>query len=104
MSRRIWMIVIGAGASLVALMPAVAESPLAEAPAPPAADQPAVRIEQTLVAAPIVEEAAPLRAAVQRARPPARRQTRPEGFVSRTRQLIVGDGRYRPEPFPRAGQ
>jgi hypothetical protein len=31
-------------------------------------------------------------------------QTRQDGFVVRARRLIVGNGRYRPEPFPRPGR
>jgi hypothetical protein len=46
MSRRIWMIVIGAGASLVALMLAVAES--VGAAAPPRTISPAVSLDRRI--------------------------------------------------------
>jgi hypothetical protein len=29
---------------------------------------------------------------------------RPKGFVERARRTLLGDGRYRPEPFPRPGR
>ena len=31
-------------------------------------------------------------------------QIRQDGFVARAGRLIVGNGRYRPEPFPRPGR
>jgi hypothetical protein len=29
---------------------------------------------------------------------------RPKGVVERARRMLLGDGRYRPEPFPRPGR
>jgi hypothetical protein len=58
-------------------------------------------VEHELVQARIVASAAPTRAALvshtRRAEP--RRDSR--RLVVRASRMIVGDGRYRPEPFPR---
>jgi hypothetical protein len=40
---------------------------------------------------------------VAAARKPADRPA-PQGIVSRARRALLGDGRYRPDPFPRPGR
>jgi hypothetical protein len=67
-----------------------------------------VRIEHQLIQ--VTESPAPRRraptvtvsrvASVRKPAPPSRQ----EGFVVRAGRLLMGDGRYRPEPFPRPGQ
>lgn len=104
MTQSVRILLIGLGAILVALLPALADSPLADPPAPTAPEPAAVHVEHELVAVTIVAETVAPRQIAERGRPLPQRRTRREGFVSRARQLIVGDGRYRPEPFPRAGQ
>lgn len=113
MKTRACMGVMATGAALVVLLPALAESPLVQrapataAAAAPAGSAPAVRVEHELVAPTVVEERiaervqrrASISPAPGSAKPPAARP----GFASRTRRLLLGDGRYRPEPFPRAG-
>jgi hypothetical protein len=51
----------------------------------------------------VVAEAVEKKPAGLRVRRLDYRNTRPDGFASRARQLLIGDGRYRPEPFPRVG-
>ncbi len=103
--KRSRLIAIGLGAVLVALVPALVDSPLTTHPAASRTpDRPVVRVEHELVAATVVEAEMPRRVSMPRGRPLARRHTRPAGIMSRARQLIVGNGRYRPEPFPRAAQ
>jgi hypothetical protein len=110
MNWRAQMVLVGAVAAFGALLPAVADSPRREAPAgshPP--DRSVVRVEHELVPVTVIEEtvapaAAGRKPAGQRVRRLAPRNTRPDGFTSRARQLLVGNGRYRPEPFPRIGQ
>jgi len=93
-----------------------------DAPAPVAAPPPAlpdvrVRHEFVTVSAPSAPEAPPRasRAVASAARTPAaarpapgpdkppavRRASRDANFFERARRAVVGDGRYRPEPFPR---
>ena len=80
-----------AGASPAAV-DAVAE------PAPPVES---VRIEHELVHARTIAPAVPARASL--VAQPRRAEPRPESrrFVLRASRMIVGNGRYRPEPFPR---
>jgi hypothetical protein len=108
MNSRTRLALIAAGAALVTLRPALVESPLmVQAPATTsAADRRAVRIEHELVTVPVVERPAVRhqRAAASRATALPRRTAHPRGIVARTRQFFLGDGRYRPEPFPRAGR
>lgn len=109
MDPRARLVLIGFVALLLALLPALVDSPLAE-PESSALEEPessaseAVVVEHELVAATLVEEPAapPREAAPTRGLPD--RHTRPDGFLSRARQFLVGDGRHRPEPFPRGGQ
>jgi hypothetical protein len=105
------MVLLGAVAAFGALLPAVADSPRTEAPAgsyPP--DRSVVRVEHELVPVTVIEETVAPETVVakkparQRVRRLAPRHTRPDGFTSRARLLLVGNGRYRPEPFPRVGQ
>jgi hypothetical protein len=67
----------------------------------------AVRIEHQLVipAQNVVEPAARSAASpqVRRASRPAREAQSPV-LMSRARRVLFGDGRYKPEPFPRTGQ
>jgi hypothetical protein len=60
-----------------------------------------VRIEHELVQARTIVSPVSARVALvaHTPRPEARRDSR--RFVERARRIIVGDGRYRPEPFPR---
>jgi hypothetical protein len=71
----------------------------------------AVRVEHDLIVAKVVGEVAARqevpagrRAPAAAPRKPAPKPGREAGFLSRARQLFVGDGRHRPAPFPRAGQ
>ena len=104
------MVLVGAVAAFGALLPAIADSPRPETRAGShPVDRSVVRVEHELVPVRIIEETvAPettgKKPAGQRARRLAPRHTRPDGFTSRARQLLVGNGRYRPEPFPRIGQ
>lgn len=50
--------------------------------------------------APRLEARAAAPAAPRRARP-ARAEADDEALLSKARRVLVGDGRYRPEPFPR---
>jgi hypothetical protein len=78
----------------------------------PAPEPPGVRVEHVLVTASVVGEqrrrprapaaAGPRQTAIPSSAPVAHPNTRPDGFVSKARRLILGDGRHRPEPFPRA--
>ena len=96
-----------AAAALLTLSPATAESP---AGASPQATPSSVRIEHQLVEA--FER--PRLASVPRRRqamPPrpsavqfADRSARPAGLAARAGRLLLGDGRFRPEPFPRPGR
>jgi hypothetical protein len=84
-------------------------------PSPPA-PAPEVRVRQELVTATVTAEpvaavsrpAAPpavKRAAHEgpraQASPPVRAAARDTSLLGRARRAVVGDGRYRPEPFPR---
>jgi hypothetical protein len=87
------------------LWPSPAESPVQALVKGAPAD---VRIEHQLIH--VMESPAPPRrpvtAAVNRPasiRKPVQR-ARQEALVVRAGRLIMGDGRYRPEPFPRPGQ
>jgi len=115
MNWQVRMVLVGAVAALGALLPAVADSPRPEAAARShLADRTVVRVEHELVPATVVQEAVVQetvaaeavgkKPAGPRVRRLAYRNTRPDGFASRARQLLIGDGRFRPEPFPRAGQ
>lgn len=108
MKRPARMAVIGLGVLLVALFPSLAGSPDGTPQATaPATSLPGVRVEHRLVEATVVGETPVRRPVARRSRPLARQQPRalePMGFVTKARQLIVGNGRHRPEPFPRVGQ
>jgi hypothetical protein len=105
MTTRLRIALIAAGAALVALRPTLVQSPRVKGTSAPAEpDRPQlVRVEHELVTATVIEEPAPRPQRTAVRRPPAQRQppARAAGFVSRTRQLLLGDGRYKPEPFPR---
>jgi hypothetical protein len=102
--RLLW---IGLGSLFAILLfraPAGSPPAKSETVAPALIDPPGVRVEHELVAASVVREPVTRRAAAA-APPPAdpvtRPHTRPEGFLSKARRTIIGDGRHRPEPFPR---
>jgi hypothetical protein len=111
------MVLVAGVASIGALLATVGGTPQAKAPeASPAPDRTVVRVEHELVPVTVIEEkvvdetireeSATQRLAVQRPAVPrpravARKHTRPDGFASRARHLLAGDGRHRPEPFPR---
>jgi hypothetical protein len=124
MNWQVRLVLVGAVAAFGALLPAVADSPRPEAPARSHyPDRTVVRVEHELVPATVVQEAVVQETVVAEAvvqgtvvaeaveKKPAGlrvrrldyRNTRPDGFASRARQLLIGDGRYRPEPFPRVG-
>ena len=95
--------------SLAATMVLVART--SEAPLPAAHDRsslPRVQIEQELVTIPVTPPkpvGVPPAPAVQHVRgtvPVARPEARPR-LLTRTARAVLGDGRYRPEPFPRPG-
>jgi hypothetical protein len=69
--------------------------------APSAAPSDSVRIEHRL----LTVEPAPLPPArvlraAQKERSVTRTATRPRPFFAKARQLVLGDGRFRPQPFP----
>jgi hypothetical protein len=103
------MFLIGPVAALVALLPALAETPMVKPPPAPALNEaPAVRVVHELVGASVLIER-PIepverRAAARRAPAAPSRHTQQPGFVARARQVLLGDGRHRPQPFPRVGQ
>ena len=96
-----------AAAALLTLSPATAESP---ASASQQAMSSSVRIEHQLVEA--LERPGVAIAPRQRRAMPARpsavqfadRSARPAGLATRAGRLLLGDGRFRPEPFPRPGR
>jgi hypothetical protein len=105
-----------AAAALLTLSPATAESPVG---ASQQATRPAVHVEHQLVEAlersrvaiaPRRRQAMPARpSAVQFAARPSAVQfaVRPDpaaGLAARAGRLLLGDGRFRPEPFPRPGR
>jgi hypothetical protein len=97
--RWLW---IGLGALIVlAAFRPTANSPAAAADRPPLRNPPRVSVEHELVAASVLVEPAPHQAAVMPRRWVARPDTEPGGFLSKAGRLILGDGRHRPEPFPR---
>lgn len=67
-----------------------------------ALDATPVRIERPAPGATKSAAAAPTEPAdvTTRARPAARRARHDAGVVERARRALVGDGKYRPEPFP----
>jgi hypothetical protein len=78
----------------------VSSAPPAQAPA-----LPSIRIEHELIEVPIVRPPVAPPAAVQpvrRARATQSPVERPT-FAVNARRLLLGDGKYRPEPFPRPG-
>ena len=83
--------------SVPAAAPTASESPARPAPAD------SVRVEYELVQARTRTVAAPVPARVTLASQPRRAGVRSDSrrFVVRASRAIVGDGRYRPEPFPR---
>ena len=110
-TRSKWIVLMLAAVAL--LWPATAESPVGAAAAPLApAQAAAVTVEHELV---VVSPAPPLAATPpRRSAPPASpavrltagpgRALKPAGFAVRAGRALVGDGRYRPEPFPRPGR
>ena len=92
------------------LWPATAESPVGAATAPLAPARAAavtVQHELVLVSAATSMASAPRRRpaspAVRLTEAPAR-SLKPAGFALRAGRALMGDGRYRPEPFPRPGR
>lgn len=82
-----------------------------DAAMPPPEPSPAqVRVEHRLITAEVVHERAsaglgatrpPVTPRVQRS---AQREPEVSGLFARARRALLGDGRHRPEPFPRAKQ
>jgi hypothetical protein len=109
MGRRTWAVLAVAGvAGLVVAMPiTLRQMPGPAVSAAPDAEQQTVRVEHEFVSLPAspvpLADAAPAgnveRAAVvppRRAVPPA-----PRTAGNKAKRALLGDGRYRPEPFPR---
>ena len=98
---------IVSAAAVLTLCPATAESPVGAVRRPAA---PAVTIEHRLVEARQPQARTPV-APRRRAPLPARRAavqlaaatSRPAGLAVRAGRMLLGDGRFRPEPFPRPG-
>ena len=67
-------------------------------PAPAARSHPAVGIRS---GPPPVRTAAARPSAAPDVAVPVRRAGRDAGFLERARRAVVGDGRFRPQPFPR---
>jgi hypothetical protein len=89
-----------------------------DSPAPLPAALPDVRVRHEFVTVPVPsrpENPAPVRTArslglepaaarpiaAPTAAPAVRRASRDASFLEKARRAVVGDGRYRPEPFPR---
>ena len=86
------------------LWPSPADSP---AHRPVRADAPAVRIEHQLIRATPparVRPRVPVVSAVNRLASRTVEAPRSQSFVARASRVLTGDGRYRPEPFPRLGR
>jgi hypothetical protein len=99
---------------LLFLFPRASEAPAAQQPGgkpasqvpgqnpEPAREAPSVRLEHELVeVVPLAASPPAARAVVHAVDKRAKRSTQPEHFVARARRALMGDGRYRPEPFPR---
>lgn len=90
------------------LWPSTAESPAAAAPPPSPG---IVHVEHELILVP-ARKAEPRRLPVRTAttrqawRKPSPVPTSPpsDGIRARAGRILIGDGRYRPEPFPRPGR
>ena len=111
-----WGSVLGLAACLMALIAGVAvtlrqmaaEPVSAGAPAPPSGppEVQAVRVEHEFITlaeeAPLENVSRPMKSSAVRAVQPARRSvSEPRTLVGKTRRALLGDGRNRPEPFPR---
>ena len=79
----------------------VTSSPGAPAPGPAEADAPSIQIEHEVVEVPLVRPRAPRLPALPQIPRRAAREASPSPPSARVARLILGDGRYRPEPFPR---
>ena len=107
-TRSKWIVLTLAAVAL--LWPATAESPVGAATAAMApAQAAAVTVEHELVRVSAARSRAP--APRRRPTPAAVRLTagpgrplKPAGFALRAGRALMGDGRYRPEPFPRPGR
>jgi hypothetical protein len=98
-------LVIAALAAVGLFWPTTAESPVGAAALPPIAP---VTIERQLIrvpARPMVTKPSKPRVAEGhlRAANPRERTAPAKGLVVRASRLLLGDGRHRPEPFPRPG-
>ena len=74
-------------------------------PAQPPAEQSRVQVQQTFVQpVEVVETGRTLPVAARRngAVRTASAKRAPETFIAKAARTLIGDGRYRPEPFPRA--
>jgi hypothetical protein len=107
-TRSKWIVLTLAAVAL--LWPATAESPVGAATAavvPAQAAAVTVEHELVLVSAPTSVAPAPRRrptpSAVRLTAGPGR-SLKPAGFALRAGRALIGDGRYRPEPFPRPGR
>lgn len=119
MKRSLWLI-FGALLLLaaVALFRAGTTEDMVAAVEAPPAPLPEVRVRHEFVTVPLPAAAAHPPAGVRSGPPPARtalskppvgpgeaapvrRAGRDAGFLERARRAVVGDGRFRPQPFPR---
>jgi hypothetical protein len=78
----------------------VVSPPGLPASGPAEEDVPSIRIEHEVVEVPLARPRAPRAPAVAHVPRRAARQS-PPSPSTRVARLILGDGRYRPEPFPR---
>jgi len=94
---------VGAAPAPPATAVPVAPVPMTTEAATPAFPPASVRIEHQLIDVQPAAARPPQWRSVARAQNsrPYGRRADPGPFVSRARRVLVGDGRYRPEPFPR---
>ena len=110
MSRWLGAVLLTIG-GLLLLFPRASEAPAAAGDKSAAASgpngermgpAPSVRVEHELIAVTPLPTPSPRpRAVVNAVDARQRRTAGPSDFVSRARRALIGDGRYRPQPFPR---
>jgi hypothetical protein len=101
-----WKLIVLTLGAVALLWPATAESPVGAAAAPSVPEVASVTVEHELIqvtAAAPVQPRLPSSPTVRLAAGPAR-SIKTGGFAVRAGRALMGDGRYRPEPFPRPGR
>jgi len=109
MGRRTWAVltVAGVAAAVVAMPVTLRQMPGTPVSAAPDADEQTVRVEHEFVSLPASPEpladAAPVVNVERVAALPPRRVVPPAPRTpgNKAKSVLLGDGRYRPEPFPR---